>query len=82
MVRYKKDLAGQLGNLVARCTAPALIPKGTVPTYNKDAMTNEDRALHDQLLRLPGIVTCLHALSFQQVIHRSFRFLRTIWPTI
>ncbi|CAO3660856.1 unnamed protein product [Umbelopsis vinacea] len=53
MVRYKKDLAGQLGNLVARCTAPALIPKGTVPTYNKNVMTNEDRTLHDQLLRLP-----------------------------
>jgi hypothetical protein len=57
MVRYKKDLAGQLGNLLARSTAPALIPSGTVPVYNKDAVTKDDRVLQDQLQALPGTGT-------------------------
>ncbi|KAI9286339.1 tRNA synthetases class I (M)-domain-containing protein [Umbelopsis sp. AD052] len=55
MVRYKKDLAGQLGNLLARCTAPALIPSGMVPVYNENAVTKDDHVLQDQLKALPDL---------------------------
>lgn len=54
MVRYKKDLAGQLGNLLARCTAPALIPSGIVPVYNEEAVTKDDLVIQEQLKALPG----------------------------
>lgn len=55
MVRYKKDLAGQLGNLIARSTAPALLPTGIVPLNDQKLAHEEDKVLHDSLLRLPGI---------------------------
>jgi methionyl-tRNA synthetase len=55
MVRYKKDLAGQLGNLVARSTAPALLPSGIVPKNNQKDVRDEDKLLHEALLQLPGI---------------------------
>ncbi|KAI8581281.1 hypothetical protein K450DRAFT_233966 [Umbelopsis ramanniana AG] len=55
MVRYKKDLAGQLGNLLARCTAPALIPSGIVPVYDEDAVTKDDLVLQEQLKALPDL---------------------------
>jgi methionyl-tRNA synthetase len=55
MVRYKKDLAGQLGNLIARSTAPALLPSGIVPKGDLKTICEEDKVLHTSLLRLPGI---------------------------
>ncbi|KAJ2959088.1 hypothetical protein NQZ79_g5406 [Umbelopsis isabellina] len=55
MVRYKKDLAGQLGNLIARSTAPALLPSGIVPQNDQKPAHKEDKVLHDSLLRLPDL---------------------------
>ncbi|KAI8333174.1 tRNA synthetases class I (M)-domain-containing protein [Chlamydoabsidia padenii] len=54
--RYKKDLAGQFGNLLNRSTGQALNPEGKVPGLT---LTSEidprDQAIHEKLTALPGI---------------------------
>ncbi|GAN11483.1 methionyl-tRNA synthetase [Mucor ambiguus] len=46
--RYKKDLAGQLGNLLNRATAASLLPSGNVPGRNQ-AVDPRDQMLHHQI---------------------------------
>ncbi|KAG0050859.1 methionyl-tRNA synthetase [Gryganskiella cystojenkinii] len=55
--RYKKMLAGQLGNLVSRSTALTLNPSRLIPAT--PSLTNvhpEDKALHLKLQTLPQLV--------------------------
>ncbi|KAI8380373.1 tRNA synthetases class I (M)-domain-containing protein [Blakeslea trispora] len=47
--RYKKDLAGQLGNLLNRATAKSLLPGGIVPKKNGSIDPRDDE-LHNQIL--------------------------------
>ncbi|KAG2199540.1 hypothetical protein INT46_001240 [Mucor plumbeus] len=46
--RYKKDLAGQLGNLLNRATAASLLPSGNVPGKNQ-IIDPRDQMLHHQI---------------------------------
>ncbi|KAL7329197.1 methionyl-tRNA synthetase [Mucor circinelloides] len=46
--RYKKDLAGQLGNLLNRATATSLLPSGNVPGRNQ-TIDPRDEVLHHQI---------------------------------
>ncbi|ORZ25941.1 tRNA synthetases class I (M)-domain-containing protein, partial [Absidia repens] len=57
-MRYKKDLAGQLGNLLNRSTAPSLNPEAQVPAVALEVMDHvdpRDRPLHDKLVALADI---------------------------
>lgn len=51
--RYKKDLAGQLGNLLNRATAASLLPNGHVPAKNQ-AIDARDQMLHHQISQTAG----------------------------
>ncbi|KAI8981719.1 tRNA synthetases class I (M)-domain-containing protein [Mycotypha africana] len=53
--RYKKDLAGQLGNLLNRTTAKSLLPSGVVPgnSLNTATVHPNDQMLHDQIRAVP-----------------------------
>ncbi|CEP11890.1 hypothetical protein [Parasitella parasitica] len=46
--RYKKDLAGQLGNLLNRATAVSLLPSGNVPGVSQ-SIDPRDQMLHHQI---------------------------------
>lgn len=52
--RYKKDLAGQLGNLLNRATAESLLPNGMIPGKN-DHVDPKDQMLHDQIYQTAGL---------------------------
>lgn len=52
--RYKKDLAGQLGNLLNRATAQSLLPSGAVPG-KKNKVDPRDEMLHDQIGQTAGL---------------------------
>ncbi|KAI8071664.1 tRNA synthetases class I (M)-domain-containing protein [Gongronella butleri] len=52
-LRYKKDLASQLGNLLNRATGAALNPQAHVPPQPA-TVDPRDRAIHDCLAALPG----------------------------
>jgi methionyl-tRNA synthetase len=52
--RYKKDLAGQLGNLLNRATAQSLLPNGTIPGI-KHQVDPRDEMLHDQISTTAGL---------------------------
>ncbi|RKP13154.1 tRNA synthetases class I (M)-domain-containing protein [Piptocephalis cylindrospora] len=62
--RYKKELAGQLGNLLTRSTSPALNPTGTVPQalyvmeegngQEPKGLREKDRALYTSISQLPS----------------------------
>ncbi|KAI8099181.1 tRNA synthetases class I (M)-domain-containing protein [Halteromyces radiatus] len=52
--RYKKDLAGQLGNLLNRSTGESLNPEGKVPAM-ASIVDSRDKTIHDKLTALPGI---------------------------
>ncbi|KAF9137193.1 methionyl-tRNA synthetase [Mortierella sp. GBA39] len=55
--RYKKLLAGQLGNLLNRSTSVALNPSNKVPKQpSADNVHPDDKALHEKLEALPGLV--------------------------
>jgi hypothetical protein len=55
--RYKKLLAGQLGNLLNRSTSVALNPSAKVPKQpSADNVHPDDKALHEKLEALPGLV--------------------------
>ncbi|OAQ33816.1 hypothetical protein K457DRAFT_122258 [Linnemannia elongata AG-77] len=55
--RYKKLLAGQLGNLLNRSTSVALNPSNKVPQQpSADNVHPDDKALHEKLEALPGLV--------------------------
>ncbi|ORX45088.1 hypothetical protein DM01DRAFT_1386678 [Hesseltinella vesiculosa] len=51
-LRYKKDLASQLGNLLNRCTGASLNPQAEVPTAVPG--DSRDQTIHDFLVALPG----------------------------
>jgi methionyl-tRNA synthetase len=50
--RYKKDLAGQLGNLLNRATATSLLPSGCVP--GNTTLDARDKELHDKIATVSG----------------------------
>lgn len=52
--RYKKDLAGQLGNLLNRTTAKSLIPSGIVPVKKDATIDARDEFMHKQILETAG----------------------------
>lgn len=52
--RYKKDLAGQLGNLLNRSTAKSLLPSGSVPVRSDPAVDPRDEVLHQKLVETGG----------------------------
>ncbi|KAG2224893.1 hypothetical protein INT45_010842 [Circinella minor] len=54
IIKRYKDLAGQLGNLLNRSTAPALNPEGTIPVTPKK-LDARDETLHTKLTSLPDI---------------------------
>ncbi|KAI8998400.1 tRNA synthetases class I (M)-domain-containing protein [Gaertneriomyces semiglobifer] len=54
-MRFKKDLAAQLGNLVMRCTAPKINPGMIVPMAHNE-LTEADQHLLAQLEQLPALV--------------------------
>ena len=62
--RYKKDLVGQLGNLVSRSASNTLNPKLLIPQNpNNNSSNSDDLALRDKLQSLPGkylIPACLN----------------------
>jgi methionyl-tRNA synthetase len=51
-IRYKKDLAGQLGNLLNRATATSLLPSGCVP--GNTTLDARDKELHDKIATVSG----------------------------
>ncbi|CAG8442119.1 1313_t:CDS:2 [Diversispora eburnea] len=53
--RYRKELAGQLGNLVSRSTSVSLNPTSLVPTFPLD-IKEKDVNLTNSLKNLPGLV--------------------------
>ena len=53
IIKRYKDLAGQLGNLLNRSTAPALNPEGTIPVTPK-RLDVRDETLYTKLTSLPG----------------------------
>jgi methionyl-tRNA synthetase len=55
-VRYRKDLAGQLGNLVSRSISPALNPSFIVPSAPKflGEIGEKDANLYYKLQNLSG----------------------------
>lgn len=54
--RYKKDLAGQLGNLLNRTTAKALIPNGILPVKNDSVIDPNDELVHKTIEEVAGKV--------------------------
>jgi methionyl-tRNA synthetase len=52
--RYKKDLAGQLGNLLNRSTAKSLLPSGYVPIKTDSSIDPRDEVLHKKLIVTAG----------------------------
>lgn len=54
--RYRKDLAGQLGNLVSRSTSLALNPLSMVPSPPLfiESVNEKDMTLFKMLQQLPG----------------------------
>ena len=53
--RYKKDLVGQLGNLISRSASNTLNPKLLIPqTPNVNNSNSDDLALQEKLQSLPG----------------------------
>jgi methionyl-tRNA synthetase len=53
--RYKKDLAGQLGNLLNRSTAASLLPDGIIMARSSDSVDPRDQLLHDKLVGTAGM---------------------------
>lgn len=51
--RYKKDLAGQLGNLAMRCAAPKINPTMAIPSLPSD-ITEAEAVLDKKLRELAG----------------------------
>lgn len=62
--RYKKELAGQLGNLVARCTGTAINAAGTAPGRLSNSVRPEDSKLHEMLAALPCTLLLLTGYIF------------------
>lgn len=52
--RYKKDLAGQLGNLLNRTTAKALIHNGILPVKHDSVVDPSDESVHQIIAELAG----------------------------
>lgn len=52
--RYKKDLAGQLGNLLNRCTAKSLLPNGVIPGKLNDTVDPKDQPIHTAIIETAG----------------------------
>lgn len=57
--RYKKDLAGQLGNLLSRSTGKALIPNGVVPVKHDSVVEPSDELVHQKIAELAGNIICI-----------------------
>lgn len=53
--RYKKDLAGQLGNLLNRTTGKALIPSGILPIKKDTAIDPNDESIHKTIMETAGM---------------------------
>lgn len=54
MRRYRKELAGQLGNLVMRSTSSTLNPAAVAPVKPAGTINPADQSLHEKLVQLPG----------------------------
>ncbi|RKP23310.1 tRNA synthetases class I (M)-domain-containing protein [Syncephalis pseudoplumigaleata] len=55
--RYKKELLGQLGNLLARTISPTLLPQGYIPSPpHATQLQTDDREIRSGLLELPHMV--------------------------
>ncbi|KAI9471803.1 MAG: tRNA synthetases class I (M)-domain-containing protein [Benjaminiella poitrasii] len=52
--RYKKDLMGQLGNLLNRATAKSLLPNRIVPGNYNIMIDARDKVIHDQITKTAG----------------------------
>lgn len=52
--RYKKDLAGQLGNLLNRTTAKSLLPNGIIPGKVNDTVDLKDQLIHSTIVETAG----------------------------
>ncbi|ORY96367.1 tRNA synthetases class I (M)-domain-containing protein [Syncephalastrum racemosum] len=55
MRRYRKELAGQLGNLVMRSTSSTLNPAAVAPGKPAGTINPADQSLHEKLVQLPSI---------------------------
>ena len=60
-VRYRKDLAGQLGNLVSRSISSSLNPSLAIPSAPKfsDGVNEKDTNLYYKLQNLSGNIYSL-----------------------
>ncbi|KAL1922969.1 uncharacterized protein VTP21DRAFT_9345 [Calcarisporiella thermophila] len=69
---YKKELAGQLGNLLNRATSSTLNPTGTVPAL-KSEVDERDRALHAKLEGLPASIdNHFQSFDFSKAVRQIF----------
>ena len=57
LTRYKKDLVGQLGNLLNRTTAKSLIRDGIIPVKSNLNMDARDESIHAKLTETAGKCT-------------------------
>ncbi|KAI8980507.1 tRNA synthetases class I (M)-domain-containing protein [Pilobolus umbonatus] len=48
--RYKKDLAGLMGNLLNRATGKALLPSGVIPSNDSSIVDPQDKSIHETIL--------------------------------
>ncbi|RIA86016.1 tRNA synthetases class I (M)-domain-containing protein [Glomus cerebriforme] len=73
-VRYRKDLAGQLGNLVSRSISPALNPSFVVPSAPKflNGVTEKDANLYYKLYGLSGKICSLLLKFVKRNINNIF----------
>lgn len=53
--RYKKDLAGQLGNLLNRSTAKSLLPDEIAVAKSSDMVDARDQLIHDKIIGTAGM---------------------------
>ncbi|RUS20369.1 tRNA synthetases class I (M)-domain-containing protein [Endogone sp. FLAS-F59071] len=82
--RHRKDLAGQLGNLVSRSMADSLNPSGLVPRAS-EKLDMRDATLTDKLEKLSGqqalhrqraLVSCQRSAAIRASRHRALLFRR------
>ncbi|KAL1935512.1 hypothetical protein VTP01DRAFT_4652 [Rhizomucor pusillus] len=74
--RYKKELAGQLGNLVARCTGTAINAAGTAPGRLSNSVRPEDSKLHEMLAALPSTFdAAFEQREFHKALEAVFKML-------
>ncbi|CAG8541928.1 2213_t:CDS:10 [Ambispora leptoticha] len=66
--RYRKELAGQLGNLLSRCTSATVNPSQHIPPKPAKS-TSEDIILHQKLIELPDLIDqCYDEAQFRKAL--------------